>query len=149
MLDVWLILVNYFLIYNTMDKKEFLENVESFLPESFSAEVRKVIACQFALESNFGRSPLAENFNNFCGMHHPIRRPSLSLGAVSCNYASYDSLESCILDYLLWLSWNHISDRKFKRSKEVFLQSVVDANYCPTPGYLNSIINLFNDYYND
>lgn len=130
-----------------MDKKEFLESVEACLPLNFSEDVRRAIACQFALESNFGRSPLATSFNNYCGMHHPVKRPTLSVGPESTNYASYYSLEDCVHDYLLWLAWNHISKLDFASSAERFLKAVVDKNYCPTPGYINSIINIKNNYY--
>lgn len=139
---------------STMDKslnneiqRLFLESVSSyhilrvFVPNEF---VRDFIACQFALESDFGRSNLARNYFNFCGMKVPSKRHFLGFGADG--FACYSNLGNCICDYVSWLLYNRPSSEQLSTvaSFSAFLEKV---GYCPEKDYVEKIWKIYNSYY--
>lgn len=74
------LLSNYFKIIFIMefkDKIDFLNGIIAMLPDCIGLSVKRYIACQFALESGFGKSPSACCNNNYCGMKVPSFRISL------------------------------------------------------------------------
>lgn len=126
-------------------KFEFIKKVNDyFLYIGASREVALFIGCQFALESNFGQSRIALVQNNFCGMKSPVLRPSLNLNSAR-SFASFAGLKSCIIDYMLWLSWNKCSIAKLQ-DISAFKKFLVDKKYCPDPDYISSIERIFNEY---
>lgn len=107
----------------------------------FSFEVRLWIACQFALESNFGTSPLAADNENYCGMKSPVRRINFC-DSTSKEFASYSSLVACVVDYLLWLAWNHFTVLDCKDVNKFKLRMVASV-YCPENGYIEKIDSIY------
>lgn len=102
-------------------------------------DVRDYIACQFALESNFGTSSLAKCRNNLCGMRIPNRRIYYGLPIEHDDgFASYDSTCNCIIDFISWILYNRpykydlISLSNFK----IFLRN---TGYCPEKDYIDKI----------
>lgn len=87
-----------------VDKISFLNQVIALLPDFISLDVRHWIACQFALESNFGTSGFALCNNNYCGMKVPAYRLTLALNYQEVGkFALFSGITSCVHDYLLWL----------------------------------------------
>lgn len=126
-------------------KLDFIEFVVQRLPKMMSDDVALWIACQFALESNYGRSELAINCHNISGMKHPLTRLSMSTNANSRGFAVYYQLEDCIEDYLLWLAWH----RPYKSElTEVprFASLISTKNYCPEKDYITKINKLYQQF---
>ena len=108
-----------------------------------SDEVRYWVACQFALESNFGNSRIAKTRNNYCGMKVPVCRVSLNDAATG--FASFSSLDDCVLDYCYWLAWNKFqSDQLWNLS--LFILRIRACNYCPDLYYTDKITQLFTQF---
>lgn len=130
-----------------MNKDKFISNMLILLSEySVSFEVRRFIACQFALESNFGTSAIADENANYCGMRVPFVRPTTCIG-VNRAHAKYLSISECIVDYFLWLAYN-----KFKQTElndlDLFKAHLVSAHYCPSDNYISSIERIYNQMFN-
>ena len=129
------------------DKISFLNQVISLLPHCIGHDVRRYIACQFALESDFGSSASALCNNNFCGMKVPVLRITLALNHDAKNdFAWFAGITSCVHDYLLWLQSN-----KFSRSElnnlVMFRSHLGFSGYCPEPDYLDKINSIYLQYY--
>lgn len=107
-------------------------------------EVAIFIACQFALESDFGNSRFARENQNFCGMKSPINRISTNLNPQR-SFASYSCFEDCCLDYCLWLSFNRCTVGKLAYLDyfKVFLR---EKNYCPEKDYIDRIQKIFDSF---
>lgn len=109
-----------------------------------SSEVLDFIACQFALESNFGTSSLALTQHNFCGMKIPYKRCFFGYRISNdSEFAAYDSLDSCVIDYVAWLFYQRPSTNQllYLSNFKVFL---LNSGYCPELGYLDRIFNIYN-----
>ena len=105
----------------------------------FSTDIAEFIGCHFALESNFGLSLLAKVSNNYCGMKPAYRRVSYRNYEKEDNgFAVYDSLDSCILDYVSWIFYNKPSkhDLTYLDSFIIFLRN---SGYCPEKDYTSKI----------
>lgn len=125
----------------------FLNNVVSLLPDCFSLEVRHYIACQFALESSFGESPLSKCNNNFCGMKVPSVRITLACNLdEKGNFAVFNGIYSCVCDYLLWLNYNKFSRAECNKLG-LFVSHLSISGYCPEPDYISKINKLYSRYY--
>lgn len=131
----------------TIDKSNWLNHLCSlFLKVGASREVALFISCQFALESDFGRSRLAQESNNYCGMKSPILRPSFNLNPAR-TFASFESLDFCVQDYLNWLCWNKCSIAKLQDIRS-FRQFLRDKKYCPETDYIDNINYLYSQFTN-
>lgn len=121
-------------------KKAYLNKVYYALPIRLTHEWKMKIACQFALESDFGRSRIAVSHNNHCGMKVPVLRVTTTTS--SCldvgSFASFDSFESCICDYLLWLAYNKVNSySQWENALRI---------YCPESDYLNRINSIYKQF---
>lgn len=126
------------------EKKLFLSSVVDELKHySLYPIVRKFIACQFALESDFGRSPLALKYSNYCGMKHSRFRITTSL-VMSHVYNHYLCFSDCVLDYILWLTYNRC---KHDIKLEEFKEFLVKKCYCPESDYISKIEAIYNQFY--
>lgn len=125
---------------------KFLQKVmqNDALRVSTSPDVLLFIACQFALESNFGNSNLANRYCNFCGMKIPKLRPTFAIYDGD-GFAEFDDLDSCVLDYVIWLSWNHFTQSDLDDLK-FFKERLIKSHYCDDADYISSIERLFNQY---
>lgn len=112
---------------------------------SIGDEVRYFIACQFALESAYGTSRIAKSRMNHCGMNVPLLRPSLNT-AVS-GFASYNSLDDCVRDYVLWLAWNKFGYYDL-HDLDLFKKKLKAKGYCPAKDYINRIETVYLQYAN-
>lgn len=132
------------------EKLNFLTKVVQYLSRytNISQEVRKVIACQFALECNFGNSIQVVEKNNYCGMHVPTSRPTLALNAgkfILYPFAAYSNLSTCIEDYILCISFQRPC-RKDLEDVNSFLEFI--KFYCPDKYYSERIRSIYNQYFN-
>lgn len=120
--------------------------IEEVFP-SLPFDVITFIACQFALESNFGTSEIAKSLYNHCGMKAPLVRPSTALNrGISNVFADYSDKHLCIVDYFLCLSyWRPLS----KDLENLDLFKYFIKFYCPEKDYVQRITNLFNQFKNE
>lgn len=107
--------------------REFISNLD----------VVKFIACQFGLESNFGRSDLAVLHSNICGMKVPYRRYSVRIGFFG-EFATYSNWFDCVKDYLLWVFFNRPYQNVFD-SVDSYCLFLRDSGYCPEKDYIDKI----------
>lgn len=129
------------------DKIDFLNGIISMLPDCISLSVKRYIACQFALESGFGKSASACRNNNFCGMKVPSTRITLALNFdEKGKFAVFGGIYSCLCDYLLWLQYNRFT-RKELSDVQLFEHHLDIAGYCPDLGYFDKIKTLYSQYY--
>lgn len=129
------------------EKKSFLEKVSCLMPNHFSNDVIHYIACQFALESNFGTSAFACCNHNYCGMKVPGSRITVCYNVTeSGKFAVYSCLRDCVTDYLLWLQYNKFTRSEFK-DLELFKKHLLYSNYCNDVGYYDKIDTIYNQYY--
>lgn len=126
-------------------KLDFIDFVVQRLPKMMSDDVALWIACQFALESNYGRSELAINCHNISGMKHPLKRLSMSTAANSRGFAIYYQLEDCIEDYLLWLAWHKTLKSELTEVPK-FASFLATMNYCPEKDYITKINKLYQQF---
>jgi uncharacterized FlgJ-related protein len=56
--------------------------------------------CQ--IESNFGQSNVAKNYNNLFGMDHPTVRKTLSIKCSGGRFATFKNWKCSVLDRVLW-----------------------------------------------
>lgn len=130
------------------EKLEFIDKVvsalSSYLPQAMD-DVKYWIACQFALESNFGQSLLARNKHNYCGMCIPKSRISLN-SAVSGNFAKYDCFLECVLDYCYWLAWNKFTYLDLF-NLDLFTRKLIAKGYCPESDYVDRVYTLYNSFH--
>lgn len=108
--------------------------------------VRHLIACQFALESDFGRSSAARYFYNISGMSFPKRRLTLAIYVTNKPYACYDSIEDCLIDYALYLAYWRIQPKE-TQSVDGFCRFLTRVNYCPASTYTDSVKSIYKQYY--
>lgn len=140
-------------ITNDMDslKNGFVMSVANALRRynSLSSDVRLFIACQFALESDYGRSRIAARNTNYCGMKVPALRLSTAInkGVVDSvgDFAKYNSFADCVLDYVLWLQYNKIPSSA-QTDLEAFERFLHDSKYCPALDYLSRIEAIYKQF---
>lgn len=131
----------------TINNQSFVLLVQKMLPRYISADVRGYIACQFALESAFGRSVFAVSMHNYCGMKVPVVRFTYAHNFnESGKFAKYQSLGVCIADYCLYLQ--ALKFNKFDLNSVVAFRSKLDSvGYCRDLGYLEKIDNIYCYYF--
>lgn len=130
-----------------LSKEGFLHYISSMLPCSICSEVRHYIACQFALESNFGCSGFACCSHNLCGMRVPSVRLTYCLNHDDKgNFAKYLNEFQCISDYVLYLQ--ALKYGKFELNSVVgFRKKLGLVGYCPDLGYLDRIDSIYRQYF--
>lgn len=128
-------------------KVAFIRRIaHSLVISNVCADVAAYIGCQFALESNFGDSSLARNRQNYCGMKFPSIRPTLAYGSYD-DFACYMSLEDCVIDYCLWLSYKR-PPKGTLECFDSFRSWLANSSYCPEPTYISRIDAVYCDYTN-
>lgn len=129
-------------------KVEFLAKVADYLIDSYCficPDVARFISCQFALESDFGKSQIAKDNCNYCGMKLPVRRLTFARGE-NREHAVFGSFYDCIDDYVLWLTFNHFSMISMN-NLELFKKTLKSSGYCSSLIYISSIQSIYNQYY--
>jgi len=79
----------------------------------YDSLMRKLIIAQAKHESGNFRSKLFKKHNNLFGMMHPRVRPTLSKGSLAraegrAGYASFETIENSVQDYILWMKFNDL-----------------------------------------
>lgn len=129
-------------------KLQYINSIayNSIFPDFISNDVLWFIGCQFALESDFGRSLLAKSQCNHSGMKKPLRRISYSNLESNMKFAVYSTVSDCIADYLLWLVNNNFTQAAMS-DLSLFKVKLRISGYCPEKGYIEKIENIFNQTY--
>lgn len=116
----------------------------SLLTHYFSRPICEFIACQFALESDFGLSRLADINNNITGMKVPFKRPFY--GCKSDNgFACYSDWFECIKDYIVWFFYSH-PHANCVYDLEAFKIHLHNSGYCPEKGYIDKIQFIYSQF---
>lgn len=128
----------------------FISSVSRLVFELFdcSHDVALFIGSQAALESSYGTSAVATANQNIFGMKTPRLRghtPYASTTGIDKSFAAYDSIYLSVVDYILWLQYNRISNKQ-RNKLECFTNFLVSKGYCPDDGYIDSITAVFNSY---
>lgn len=117
----------------------------SLLISSVSESVSLFIACQFALESNYGTSQLATKYNNITGMRKPLVRPSTCEVDLDSNgFAVYSCKMYCIIDYFLCICYHRPLSEDFEDVKKY--ARFVKKFYCPEKDYIDKIMSIYNKF---
>lgn len=124
-------------------KLNFVKLVIFYLRKfNITGEVAVFIAAQFALESNYGTSKLAQEFGNYCGMKLPVvRRTTATNFGSHDKWASFDSLQDCVCDFVLCL--------QFRKPMAIDFESIghykhfIKGWYCPESTYLDKINSIY------
>lgn len=130
-----------------MEKFKWLSTWKTFIELEFhlDPDVAQFISCQFALESNFGRSDIYRYNNNICGMKLPKFRVTCAQKAER-GHAYYNCVEDSIWDYFIWLTYYGFS-RKHLSNLTKFVVQLRKCPYCPAPDYIDRILQLKSQYY--
>lgn len=130
-------------------KIKFINQIRCLIPFEASSDVLDFVACQFALESSFGRSHLAVKYLNYCGMKRVSKRISsqISFDSGGYDFGHYHSLYECIIDYSLWLAFNKATN-SILFDLDKFKSFLIKYKYCPDVDYIPRITNLLNSYQN-
>lgn len=130
----------------TNSNVEFIQKVICMLPTSmFFIEVKTWIACQFALESNYGRSALTSEYFNATGMKMPKVRCTTAVCKNTYGFASFVTLSECVTDYLLWLAWNRFSQNDC-HSLATFKSRLKLKGYCPEHDYFDRVDSIYKEF---
>lgn len=92
----------------------------------------KVMIAQFALETGWFKSRLFTDGNNICGMKLPRKRPTTATGEIY-GYALYKHWTCSVDDFLLYLSYNGLSDGYIHQL----------SSYAEDPLYHELIMNIY------
>lgn len=137
-----------------MNKEQikFIERVTNhwFIRQLFTTDVLEYVACQFALESNFGTSSLAQTQHNYCGMKVPRRRPFYGKSVDNLQFAYYDTFDNCVIDYCAWFLYTQPYSNTVY-DLEAFKIHLLNSGYCPEKGYIdkiNLIYQSLKNFYN-
>lgn len=127
------------------EHQKYIDSIvgQSIWPDCISIEVLWFIGCQFALESNYGRSRIAIEQHNHCGMKKPSQRITFADLSSPLKFASYSSLEDCVCDYFAWLCFNKFSQASLS-DLSLFKVKLQLSGYCPEKGYISRIESIFN-----
>lgn len=129
-------------------QKLYIEKIAFFDPlcRFFNGDICDFVACQFAFESNFGRSNLAIEACNHSGMKVPHSRVCNNIGSYK-GFSKYSTLGQCILDYILWVFYNRPS-RVDLSCVSSFMKFLERKCYCSDFGYTQAIYSLYKKYEN-
>ena len=111
---------------------------------NLSNDVALFISCQFALESNFGESELATNYNNITGMRRALVRPSTCREIKGSYFAAYSSLVDCVADYFLCLAFHRLEHCDLC-SVKAFIPAI-NKWYCLEKDYIHKITQIYNNF---
>lgn len=126
----------------------FINKIRSILVSRyhFVDDVASFIACQFALESDYGKSFIAKHDNNYSGMKVPRVRISVALNFNSnSSFAQYNSLDDCIYDYILWLQYQRPTRHELETIHLLFGYFRI---YCPEKDYIDRINSIYKQFKN-
>lgn len=104
----------------------------------YKVNAANIVLSQAIIESRHFTSKLFKENNNLFGMKHPSRRPTTSLYSYN-GYAYYESIDDCILDYLLWQLWGN----KHKLSDKEYLSEGL-SGYAEDPNYKDLNLKISN-----
>ena len=123
--------------------KKITEN--SLMQSVFNYKMRIVVAAQFALESNWGKSKIATENSNLCGMKMPKTRPTTAK-AERNGYAAYLNEYDCIVDYVIWIMWGRPYFKKLWHLDN-YMQYLKEKNYSEDENYDAKVEAIYNEIY--
>lgn len=105
----------------------------------------KIVFAQLLLESNWGKSMLAQNHNNLFGMKRVAIRPTTQLSGTDYKgYGIYLNWQHCIIDRMLW---DEFSFSGQKPTYEKYI-SVLKKRYAEDTNYMYKLENIISKFDN-
>lgn len=148
-------------VVQEMSKEEFLEELTPYAQEvSLTHGVRpSLLVAQAALESNWGKSQLAQDSNNYFGVKNPVGREYATKEftqnewtEINASFREYDSVYESVLDYANLLkngtSWDEnlyqevIEAPTYKEAA----YALTKAGYATDPRYAEKIIQIIDSH---
>lgn len=129
--------------------RQFMALAVYYCP-TISLDVARFIACQFALESDFGDSPVAIDNHNFGGMKIPSYRISAGCSRHDNShpvYLQFADARSFMIDYFYRCAWYHFDLRSLKNLDD-FKRELCNSGYCPEKSYISRIESIYNQFIN-
>ena len=97
-----------------------------------------IVLAQAILESNNFKSKICKTNHNIFGMKVPAQRFTFCINPYDYgNYAKYDDVESCILDYKAWQAQN-----SYNITTEEGYFNLLRSIYAEDPNYINKLKKL-------
>jgi flagellum-specific peptidoglycan hydrolase FlgJ len=128
---------------------ELVEIAREHLP--FPEKINDVVIAQWALESDFGKSELAEKYNNYAGLKwRPKRLKNVSAYPISYKahdgtdrYCAFEELIDFVLGYVDFIrygpyDWNNIP----MDDQRKYLQHLNDHGYSGVKDYADRVMRL-------
>lgn len=113
----------------------------------------QITLAQWALESGWGKSGLAQDHNNFAGLKWRPERVGDIATAVDytahdgrTQYCKFNTVRDFITGY-----WNFIDRgpydgwRRYLMDPEGFIRHLVKCGYCPDNGYVEKVLHIMNN----
>lgn len=141
-------------------QRDFILHTSFYLKAyNIPEEVAQFMACQFALESGYGSSALAQDYNNITGMRVCYMRPSNQLNyhdEKKTSFGQYLSKTECLDDFVLWLSYQRCNRSDYTSIKS-YCALLIRTKYCEEKGrsinpetseYIKRIKSIYNQFLN-
>lgn len=109
-------------------------------------DIAVFVACQAALESDYGRSDLAVSHFNYFGMKYPNSRYSMALGSTDNGFSVYSSMHNCVADYMARQVYFGLKKSDLK-SVEKYAQFLKKSGYCSEVYYIDNIMRIYKQYH--
>lgn len=104
-----------------------------------------IVLAQAKLESNYFKSKLAKTNNNLFGMRVAATRFTFAVNKHDfSNYAKYQSVGDCVLDYSSWQVQN-----AYNITNEEAYYALLAKYYAEDPGYVNKLKKIVNENSNN
>jgi len=139
-------------------KADFIKQITPIaieIQEKYNIPASVTIAMA-AIESNYGRSTLSKEANNYFGIKADISWNGDIYKAYTHDldvyhvqkFRSYDSMEESFEDYALFLTQHprYANAFNYTNNPVKFCKRVLNSGYCPTPDYLENVIYVRDNY---
>lgn len=143
-----------------MTKEEFFNRVAPIIVSIANERGYKYpspIIAQAIVESNWGKSKLSSQYNNYfglkCGsswkgasvnMRTKEEYSAGTLTTINDNFRAYPSLEAGINGYFDFISMKRYSNLKSATSPEDYLQKIKDDGYATESNYVSVVVGIIN-----
>lgn len=122
-------------ITETSCKDSLTEDCVKLYLDKHKIKFSHIVYAQAVIESNHFKSSLSKRNNNIFGMRVAAQRFTFATNSHDYgNYAKYESIEECILDYKAWQIQN-----AFFTTTEAQYYDLLSKHYAEDPNYINAL----------
>jgi flagellum-specific peptidoglycan hydrolase FlgJ len=145
------------IVVENVSKEVFLTNIENYVLATYPGDVNaKAVACIAALESNYGKSRLAKNWNALFG----IKCTAAKQGTAGCStnqydsqegsndtYRAYNTLEESVDDFIKLANNGRYKDCLTQQSIYDVAECLRSAGYSTTQDYASRVQSIADQYF--